>query len=232
MNTPNPTYILALSCLSPAASAQSLFTAPIEREAPAPVIAPPRGEPTPDLYGWSTTAIRPPEPREFRIHDLVTIVIDEQSKSTSNQKLETEKEASNKVRLDAVLDPMELLELRLVQDDLTALDLINASGEREFEGEGDYERTDRFTARITAEIIDVKPNGTIVLEAKKEIVRDKEETLLVLSGVCRQEDVTSQNTILSSQLANLRLEQHNTGDVKKAASKGFLTNALDTIFNF
>ncbi len=222
---------LTTCLLASAASAQSLFTTPAEPE-PARTIPTPTGQPPASLYDWSMTAITPPQPREFRIHDLVTIVIDEQSKSTSSQSLETEKEYENKLELDSILDPWELLELRIRQGDLSGLDLLDATASREFEGEGDYERADRFTARITAEIIDVKPNGTIVLEAKKQIVRDAEETLLVLSGVCRTDDVTSQNTILSSQLANMRLEQHNTGDVKKAASKGLLTNVLDTIFNF
>ncbi len=224
------TFWLMAMCAS-VASGQSLFTTPVEPE-PARTIAAPSGKPRASLYEWSMTAITPPQPREFRIHDLVTIVIDEQSKSSSSQTLETEKEATSKMELDSILDPWELLELRLREGDLSGLDLLDASAEREFAGEGDYERSDRFTARITAEIIDVKPNGTIVLEAKKEIVRDSEESLLVLSGVCRQEDITGQNTVLSSQLANLRVEQNNTGDVKKAASKGFLTNMLDTIFNF
>ncbi len=220
-----------LTLLAAGANAQSLYTTPVQPE-PARPIAVPTGQPRSSLYEWSMTAITPPEPRQFRIHDLVTIVIDEQSKSASSQSLETEKDASTKLELDSILDPWELLELRLRQGDLSGLDLISAKGSREFEGEGDYERTDRFTARITAEIIDVKPNGTIVLEAKKEIVKDTEESLLVLSGVCRQEDVTNSNTILSSQLANLRVEQSNTGDVKKAASKGILTNVIETVFNF
>ena len=220
-----------LALFAASASAQSLFTTP-EQPEPARTVAPPSGKPRASLYEWSMIAITPPEPRAFRIHDLITIVIDEQSKSTSKQSLETEKDASTKLELDSILDPHELLELRLRQGELSGLDLIDASADREFEGEGDYERADRFTARITAEIIDVKPNGSLVLEAKKEIVRDSEESLLVLSGICRQDDVTGSNTILSSQLANLRVEQHNTGDVKKAASKGLLTNMIETIFNF
>ena len=222
--------IIGCLVLGSSAPGQSLFTA----EKPGDGVSAPaaRGEPAAEVYAMSMVAIRPPDPREYRVHDLISIVIDEQSKSTSNQKLETDKEANAKLQLNGIIDPWELLETRIRQGALSGVDLLNAKNKRDFTGEGDYERTDRFTARITAEVIDIKPNGTIVLEAKKRIVRDAEETELVLSGVARPEDVTLQNTVLSSQLANLRLEQHNTGDVPTAATKGLLTNILDTIFNF
>ncbi len=225
-------WIWAVCVCVPTAQAQSLF---VHREPPAPPMqapALPSGEPSPQLYGMSMVAVRPPTPREFRLHDLITIIVDEQSKSTSSQKLETAKKANTKLELDSILDPWELLELRLRQGGLSGLDLVDGTGSRKFTGEGDYERLDRFTARITAEIIDIKPNGNLVLEARKHIARDGEESLLVLSGVCRRDDITSQNTILSSQLASLRIEQRNEGAVKRAASKGLLTNLLDTIFNF
>ncbi len=224
-------WVWALCVCGQVAQAQSLFVHQEAPPAPQSVVLP-SGEPSPQLYGMSMVAVRPPTPREFRMHDLITIIVDEQSKSTSSQKLETEKEAKTKLELNSILDPWELLEMRLRQGGLSGLDLVDASGKREFTGEGDYERTDRFNARITAEIIDIKPNGNLVLEARKHIARDGEKSLLVLSGVCRRDDITSQNTVLSSQLASLRIEQHNEGAVKKAASKGLLTNLLDTIFNF
>lgn len=220
-----------VALLASASGAQSLFTTPVSRE-PAPAMSVGSAEPAAELYAMSMVAVRPPTPRDYRVHDLITIVIDEQSKSTSSQTLETEKESSAKVGVNGLIDPWELLETRLRQGGLSNLTLLDADAEREFKGEGDYERTDQFSARITAEIIDIKPNGNLVLEARKQIVRDGEESDLVLSGVCRRDDVTSQNTVLSSQMSSLRVEQRNSGAVKRAATKGVLTNLLDTIFNF
>ncbi|HPO94367.1 MAG TPA: flagellar basal body L-ring protein FlgH, partial [Phycisphaerales bacterium] len=94
------------------------------------------------------------------------------------------------------------------------------------------ERKDNFTARIAAEIIDVKPNGNLVLEARKAIESNGEVSTMVLSGVCRGQDITKSNTIQSSQVANLTLKVEGDGDVKDAGSKGILTRVLDTLFNF
>ncbi len=176
--------------------------------------------------------ITPPEPHEFTKHDLVTIVIDESSTASSSQELETTKEYETDATINSIIDPWHLLELRLRQGDLSNVDLIEAGMEREFSGEGDYARRDRFSARITATVIEVKPNGTLLLEARKHIEKDEEIQHLVLSGLCRQEDITRQNTVLSSQIASLRIVMENEGEVRESAKKGLLSQILDTVFAF
>ena len=176
--------------------------------------------------------IKAPEVRTIRVNDIVTIIIDENSSQTSSQKLETEKESKANANVNATLNLMQLLELRLAENAVSDTDLIDFTSSREFTGEGDYERKDKFSARIAAIVLEVKPNGTLVLQAKKSITKDKEVSVLVLSGLARDEDVTAQNTILSSQLANLDLILQNEGDLKKAAEKGIITRVLDAIFAF
>ena len=60
----------------------------------------------------------------------------------------------------------------------------------------------------------------------------RETQSVVLSGSCRSEDVTANNTVFSSQLANLTVLSKNTGQVNDAGKKGFLSQAIDTIFAF
>ena len=184
------------------------------------------------LSGVSMFFVQPPEPHEYKPHDLVTILIDETSRAESNQTLDTSTESDTGVTLNSFLDPVQLLELKLRQAGVSNLDLVEASADREFKGEGDYERTDRFTARITAEIIEIKPNGNILLQARRRIKSGNEEREIVLSGVARQQDITAQNTLLSSQIANLSLIQQHEGAVDRAARKGFLTRVLDAVFSF
>lgn len=228
MNPRTLSIPLVAALIASGADAQSLFLRPIA----APVT--PAGEPDPaaPLRAVSMIAIAPPEPRTYAIHDLITIIVDESSRSSSDQTLETEKQYQTGAGINAAIDPIELLNLRLRQGSLRTQTLIDADADREYTGEGAYERQDRFTARITAQVIDVKPNGTLVLEARKQIVRDEEISTLVLTGLCRAEDVTLSNTILSSQLANLFVAQHNEGEVRKSATKGLIPTVLDTIFSF
>ena len=187
---------------------------------------------SPSLFYYSAIAVLPPEPTVFKIHDLVTIIVNENSKSSSDQKLETTKEASADATLSTVLDPWELLELRLVQAGITDLDLLRGDVEGEFTGEGEAERNDKIVDRLTATVIDVKPNGTIVLEARRQFDIDGEAKTVLISGVCRGEDVTSQGTVLSNQLADLSIVIKHEGDVKRASQKGWITRALESVFAF
>jgi flagellar L-ring protein precursor FlgH len=176
--------------------------------------------------------IKEPDVRVIKKHDIITIIIDENSSTTSSQKLETEKASNSSANINALVNWLQLLELRIEQGGITDTDLIDLSTSRDFAGEGDYERKDRFTARISAKVLEVKPNGTLVLEATKRIARDTETSVLVLSGLAREEDITQQNTILSSQLADLNLILENEGDLKEAAEKGLITRVLDSVFAF
>ncbi len=101
-----------------------------------------------------------------------------------------------------------------------------------FEGEGEYERKERVTARITARVLEVKPNGTLLIEARTSIQTDSEKQTILLAGMCRSEDVSARNTVSSSQLFDLTLNIQHEGQVKKAAEKGLIPRALEAIFNF
>lgn len=218
-------YIALLAALTPVAAGQSLYIASAQEDADI-------DRPAVLLEEVSLHFIPEPEVRVIKKHDIITIIIDENSSQTSSQKLETEKETSSNANISAMIDWLQLLELRVRQGDITDTDLIDLSTSREFAGEGDYERQDRFSARITAKVLEVKPNGTLVLEATKRIARDAEVSVLVLSGLAREEDITVQNTILSSQLADLNIILENEGDLKNASEKGLITRVLDTIFAF
>ncbi len=222
-----PALIVSVLALASAlAPAQSLYLAKGDGRDPGatqPVIL---------LSEVSMHYLAPPEPRQIKQHDIITIIIDENSTQTSSQSLDTKKDSSSEASIDAMVDWLHLLELRVRQGDTTGTDLIGLDTKRDFKGEGDYERKDKFSARITAKVLEVKPNGTIVLEATKTIARDKEISTLVLSGLAREEDITAQNTVLSSQLADLNIILENEGDIKEASEKGLITRVLDAVFAF
>ncbi len=217
----------AIAGLCTSANAQSLYLTQAEQEA-----SPDLSQPAILIEEASLYFIEGPEDRVIQKHDIITIIIDENSSQVSSQKLETEKDTSANANINALISVAQLLELRLEEGGITDTDLVDFNASREFTGEGDYERKDRFSARIAAKVLEVKPNGTLVLEATKRIAKDNEISVLVLSGFARDEDITAQNTILSSQLADLNIVLENEGDLKKAAEKGLITRVLDTVFAF
>lgn len=209
------------------ASAQSLL-----RRAPE-VATNTLGEPDSNaaLRETSLYMVEAPKPKTIQVQDKVTIIISESSTSSSKQKLDTKKDASLSAEIKKFPDLAALLDGRLETGagDLTAVDV--AAGQK-FKGDGTYERSDRYTDRITATVLDVKPNGVLVIEARRTMVKDKESQTVLLTGEVRREDVTENNTVQSSQLAELTVVVQNEGDVKDTASKGWLTQVFEAVFNF
>lgn len=183
------------------------------------------------LRETSLYMVEAPKPKTIQVQDKVTIIISESSTSTSKQKLDTKKDASLSATLKKFPDLAALLDGR-VESGAGSLAAVDGSAGQKFKGDGTYERSDRYTDRITATVLDVKPNGVLVVEARRTMVKDKESQTVLLTGEVRREDVTENNTVQSSQLAELTVVVQNEGDVKDTASKGWLTQFFETVFNF
>lgn len=183
----------------------------------------------------SIAAVRLPEPHQFTINDLVTIIVRESIEAESDSELSTQKKLTLKAIISAFpnLNLKDLLQLQLDRSTLNGgAPEVDLTVNNKFEGEGEYERSDSFTTRITSRIIDIKPNGTLVLEARKFIQSDDETVNIILTGTARKEDVTADNTILSTQIYDLHLVKKHTGELRKAAKKGLVTKFFDLLFNF
>ncbi|MEM1422780.1 MAG: flagellar basal body L-ring protein FlgH [Planctomycetota bacterium] len=188
----------------------------------------------PGLRQISLYHVEPPQPRQFLPNDLVTVIISERARTDRRQELETLKEFEINGSVTSTVDLLKLLELRLQQgrDSSDDLPVLQADFDREYIGESEFRRDDTVTARVTARVVEVKPNGNLLLEARTSVRTDTEEQVILLSGTARGEDVTNNNTVQSNQLFDLTVDIQNTGQVKDGSSKGLFTRVLDTIFNF
>ena len=174
-------------------------------------------------------AVPPPEPTVIRPHDLVTVIVREESAAKSTGKLDVKKQASIKAAIDqyVALNFRSLSLSNRVGDDGVA-----AGANAQLKGDGTMDRKDSFVTRLTASVLDVKPNGTVVIEARRRIVNDDEEQTFVLVGTCRKEDITPDNTVLSTQLHDLNLEKHTRGAVRDATRRGFIPRLLGRLNPF
>ncbi len=80
-------------------------------------------------------------------------------------------------------------------------------------GTGATSQTGTFTGTISAMVKRVFPNGTMLIEATRDIVYNKDTQTIRLSGLIRRVDITPSNTILSSQMANASIKASGKGQV-------------------
>jgi flagellar L-ring protein FlgH len=192
-----------------------------------------RPDPKPNgvLLQMSPFAVSKPDPDKIKVNDLVTIIVRESKSATTNSKLESKKDWT----LDSALtkwicfNATKGIVPAKFPDGTPAMAL---NWNNDYKGDGTYDRTDELTTRVTARVIDVKPNGVLVLEAKDEIRIDEEGYTITLVGECRSLDVTPQNTVLSTQISDRVINVQHSGAVRDASRRGWLQRSLDLLRTF
>lgn len=178
-----------------------------------------------EQFAWIT--LPPAPPRKFRPGDLLTIVVREQRQYKADADLETKRQFDVKSELDAFIKPtaggIGSSAFRRGKPN------IDYKFDQKLKTEGDTSREDRLTTRMTGKIIDVKPNGLLVIEARARVQHDDEISVITLTGTCRKDDVTADNTVLSTQIADKNVAVHNEGALRGASRRGWVTRLLDLL---
>lgn len=183
------------------------------------------------LLRVSPIAIEVPDPDKIRVHDLVTIIIRESKTATTDSKMESKKDwtlESELAKWIRLSDKHGIVPAKLTQGNPAAA----FDWKDDYSGDGKYDRRDELTTRITACVIDVKPNGNLVLEATKQITIDDEGYAITLTGECRTKDIGADNTILSTQIAGPQINVQHTGAVRDATRRGWFKRGLDWLRPF
>ncbi len=101
-----------------------------------------------------------------------------------------------------------------------------------FSGDGATSRSGSLTAEVTAIVTAIYPNGNMMIEGEREVLINNEKEYLAVSGVVRPEDIQQGNTILSTVIADAKIEYSGTGVVSDKQSPGWLMRILDFIWPF
>lgn len=181
-----------------------------------------------EQYSWIT--IRPTPPKTFQPGNLLTVIVRHRKQYDADAELKTKKELKLRSELDAFI--------KITGGGVGATNFRRGQPNaayrysNELKGDADSSRSDRLTTRLTATIIDVKPNGTLVFEGRSILDHDEESAIVTITGICRKEDVTADNTILSTQVADLVIDVENRGALRAATTRGWLSKALDYLKPF
>ena len=109
---------------------------------------------------------------------------------------------------------------------------IQGNSNTGFAGEGDTASTTTFTDTISAKVVEVLPNGNLVLESRKERIINNDKEIIVIRGIIRPEDISPTNTVSSAQVADARIYLVGDGVLADKQSQGWLVKALDQIWPF
>lgn len=161
--------------------------------------------------------------RARMVGDTLTISIVE--KSAAAKKSNTSAERTN--TMDASISALA----RLPGKSLSGLSL-EADHDSKFAGKGESAANNTFTGTITATVIEVLPNGNLLVSGEKLVAINQGEEFIRFSGIVNPANVTAANTVTSTQVADARIEYKANGFIDSAQVMGWLSRFFLTFMPF
>lgn len=147
--------------------------------------------------------------RASQIGDLVTILVSDQASAVSRGATSSSRKSSAKAGIPALWGPRA-----------AALgNLANLSSDAQLDGAGSTSRSNTLTTTLTARIVDVLPNGFLVVEGIKEVQANSEKQRVTIRGVIRWNDISPRNTIASDRVGQLQIHIDGKGVVADATRR-------------
>ncbi len=167
--------------------------------------------------------------RSLNVGDIITVTISENSTETKNNETSTERKSSLAAAITAFLYPAGASGLLTKGGQLPAMAY---NSDHIHDGKGAINNSETIVAEIAVQVIDVLPNGNLVIEGKRDTSFSNEHQTIVLRGVVRPEDVAANNTVPSSNVANATIQIIGKGTVSDSQNKGWFNRIWDKINPF
>jgi flagellar L-ring protein FlgH len=165
------------------------------------------------------------DPRAHRVNDLVTIRVLESISASGKADSSVAKNSganANATNLfgaehyfPGALDPTRI---------------VGLGYDSKFTGAGATTRESELTAVLTARVVEVLPNGDLVLEGARELDVNGDRQIVVLTGVVRQADILPNNVVPSTMIGQLSIRYFGNGLIKDSLKPGILVRMLNKIF--
>ncbi len=188
--------------------------------------------------------------RAKRVGDIVTIIVQEKATLDTALNLKTNKESKSGLAgaasniLNQVLASLPAAVFgKSLSSGTTSTTSVNnvviptvptlpVSGANSYNGGGEIQNSQAITARAAVQVIDVLPNGNLVVEGLRSVSYSKEHQYASIRGIIRPYDILPDNTVYSTNVANAEVKIVSDGVLTDAQRKGWLLQINDKINPF
>ena len=160
--------------------------------------------------------------------DIITIIISEQASASKQASTGTSRDST----MTAGMPNMLGLEKTPIKSWVDLSNLLNASFSSKFAGSGSTARAETLTATISAKVLEVMGNGNLLIEGRRNVNVNNEDQIIVLTGTVRGRDISSENTISSSLIADAKISYSGKGIISDHQHPGWLMETLDKLWPF
>ncbi len=105
------------------------------------------------------------------------------------------------------------------------------AGDNAFDGSGASSQSNSLAGDITVTVVDRLPNGNLVIRGEKWVTLNQGREFIQLSGTIRPNDIETDNTLLSTRIANAQITYSSKGVLAAANRMGFVSRFFNSVFN-
>ena len=154
--------------------------------------------------------------KAHNVGDTLTIVISEKTTTTQTKSRKNGKSASTTLNAGTG-----------IFDFLTS---ASAGASDSWKADGSAKDSSNFSGNIAVTVVEVQPNGNMVVEGTQSIWQNKDEHKITLRGIVRRDDVTYENTVPSTKVADATVRFDGKGPLNAKQRQGILTQILNILF--
>lgn len=143
--------------------------------------------------------------KAFRVHDVVSVVVSESLAASTDGQVKNSRSSNANSGLTALFGALKAGN--------AMQNLLGQSAASGLTAQGESTTNSSLTTTFGAEVVDVLPNGMLVVQATRQLTFSQQTQLIELRGLVRPEDVSAQNEILSTAMTDLELEVTGKGIV-------------------
>ena len=156
------------------------------------------------------------------VGDLVSIVIDEAPNMVDTGAYNTQKSSSLAENFTNAINILFKTKLKGA--------LNGTDGSLDVQGQTQLSRSLTLSDIVVAQVVQVLPNGNLLVQGKKSLVNQNERLDLIISGIVDPKWINQSGEIYSSQVANLQFAMNGAGTVSRGQNEGILNRTIRTIF--
>ena len=148
-----------------------------------------------------------------KVGDIITVTFDEQYQSSKSAETSADKSSNNSMSVPNVLGTVPGWK-NLTMDSETAND-------RQFSGKGEADRSNSLSGQISVTVSDILPNGVLRIRGEKWLTLSEGDEYIRISGMIRPQDITPDNTVASSKVADARISFGGRGNLNNSTKQGW-----------
>ena len=95
------------------------------------------------------------------------------------------------------------------------------ANDRQFSGKGEADRSNSLSGQISVTVSDILPNGVLRIRGEKWLTLSEGDEYIRISGMIRPQDITPDNTVASSKVADARISFGGRGNLNNSTKQGW-----------